>query len=384
VTTLSADAAGSPPTLERLFQMRVPFNAPGRQVARLRTEIDAAIADVLSAGRYVMGDHHAAFENAFAAYCGAGACLGVGNGTDALEIALRSVGCKAGDRVACVANAGGYTTTACLALGAVPVYVDVDGATLLMSPDALRAALTSDFAAVVVTHLFGALADMEAIVRISSTCGVPVIEDCAQAHGAWRDGRHAGTLGDVGTFSFYPTKNLGALGDGGALITGSESLADRIRLRRQYGWESRYRAVIAGGRNSRLDEIQAAILSVKLPHLNRWNERRRWIVSAYRDAGAGVGISLVEGSGEGSAAHLAVARVPDRDVLAGRMAERGVETSVHFPVPDHWQPSMEAVRWDAGDLSVTERACREVLSLPCYPELTDAEVDYVCEVLASP
>ena len=214
--------------------MRVPFNAPGREVAELRSQIDTAIADVLSSGWYVMGTQHAAFEGAFARYCGAAACLGVANGTDAIEIALRALGCSAGDRVACVANAGGYTTTACLAIGAIPVYVDVDDASLLMSPDALQAALTSDFAAVVVTHLYGRLAEMDEICRVAANCGVPVVEDCAQSHGARRNGRHAGTFGQIGTFSFYPTKNLGALGDGGALITEDPVLAARIRLLRQY------------------------------------------------------------------------------------------------------------------------------------------------------
>jgi len=361
--------------------MRVPFNDPGRQVAAMRTQIDAAVASVLDSGWFIGGMQHDSFESDFAGYCGVSHCVGVGNGTDALEIALRALGCTAGDEVVTVANAGMYATTACLLVGATPVYVDIDPGTLEMDCSALESVISRSTKAIVATHLYGKLADMDAIMDVGQTRGIAVIEDCAQAHGAMRHGRRAGSFGDVATFSFYPTKNLGALGDGGAIVTSHDELAERLRALRQYGWESKYHAVVPGGRNSRLDEVQAAILRVRLPRLDAWNERRRDIVSAYTDAALDTQLCIVHEPALDFVAHLCVGRHPQRDAFRDDLAAGGVDTAIHFATPDHHQPAVTAVGWRAGSLAVTEAVVGEIVSLPCFPELTDAEVDYVCRVI---
>ncbi|MRR13653.1 DegT/DnrJ/EryC1/StrS family aminotransferase, partial [bacterium] len=261
--------------------MRVPFNDPARQVRDLRHELGQALDSVVDSGWFIHGRSHQSFEAAFAEYCGVAACVGVANGTDALEIALRAVGCGPGTEVVTVANAGGYTTTACLAAGATPVFADVDAETLEMSPRALEQVLSPSTKAVVITHLYGQMAEVEALSALARSRGIAVIEDCAQAHGAVRGDKKAGSFGDLACFSFYPTKNLGALGDGGAIVTDNRELAERCTMLRQYGWAGKYDARIAGGRNSRLDEMQAAVLLVKLPHLDGWNERRRAIAAHY-------------------------------------------------------------------------------------------------------
>jgi dTDP-4-amino-4,6-dideoxygalactose transaminase len=241
----------------------------------LRAELDAAIARVNDRGHYILGPEVEAFEREFAAYCGAAACVAVGNGTDALELALRALGVGAGDEVATVGNAGGYATTAIRAAGATPVYVDVDDATLGIDCHSLADRITPGTRAIVVTHLYGRMADVEALVRIAREREIPLIEDCAQAHGAARAGRKAGTFGVLGCYSFYPSKNLGALGDAGALVTGDTALAARVAELRTYGWRGKYRVAASGGMNSRMDEVQAAVLRVKLPRLDAWNAARR-------------------------------------------------------------------------------------------------------------
>lgn len=361
--------------------MRVPFNDPARQVAALGDAISDALADVVSSGWFIHGRQHDAFETEFAAYCGVNECIGVGNGTDALEIALRAIGCAAGDEVVTVANAGMYTTSACISVGATPVFADVDPSTLEISPASFREMISGDTKAVVVTHLYGYLADVDAVRALAAPHGIKVIEDCAQAHGALRDGRRAGSMGDLATFSFYPTKNLGALGDGGAIVTDDPGLAERARMLRQYGWASKYDARIPGGRNSRLDEIQAAVLRVKLPHLDGWNERRREIVARYREAAAEGALGLVHEPGPDYVAHLCVAMHPEREALRAQLLARGVQTAVHYPVQDQQQVALADVPWRAGDLVATRAATESVLSLPCYPELTDQEIDHVAQVL---
>lgn len=361
--------------------MHVPFNDSARQVAALGTRITDALADVVASGWFIHGRQHDAFETEFAAYCGVSTCLGVGNGTDALEIALRAVGCGPGDEVVTVANAGMYTTSACIAAGATPVFADIDPATHTMSSASLAEVVSDATKAVVVTHLYGYLADVEAVRSIADARGIAVIEDCAQAHGAVRGDRRAGSWGDLATFSFYPTKNLGALGDGGAIVTSDPELAERCRMLRQYGWGAKYDARIPGGRNSRLDEMQAAVLRVKLPFLDGWNERRREIVARYREAAAGSPLAVVHAPGPDFVGHLCVATHPERDAVRARLLERGVETAIHYPIPDHRQAALVGVRWRAVDLSATEAAARSILSLPCYPELTDREVDHVVQAL---
>jgi dTDP-4-amino-4,6-dideoxygalactose transaminase len=281
-----------------------------------------------------------------------------------------------------VANAGGYSTAAILAVGAEPLYVDVDPRTLLLDLDHLRAAVGHRVRAIVATHLYGRMVDMPGLLAVAGQAGVPVIEDCAQAHGARLHGRPAGSWGTLGCFSFYPTKNLGALGDAGAIVTADAALAGRVRTLRQYGWRGKYRSELPGGRNSRLDELQAAVLLAKLPYLDAWNERRRAIARTYTEAFSGSSLGVPPPAGPEDVAHLYVVRAPDRERLRSRLAAAGIRTDVHYPVPDYRQEAVRERPWAAAQRRpVTERCCAEVLTLPCFPELTDAEVDHVASVV---
>ncbi len=369
---------------------RIPVNDIARHVAPLTAEISDCLNRVVSSGWFVLGREVSAFEAEFAAYLDVPHCVGVASGSDALELALRAVGVARGDRVVTVANAGGYATLAALAIGATPVYVDVDPATLLMRPvevERLLASCRHDSVprALIVTHLYGHVADVVALRELAQRFGVRVVEDCAQAHGASLDGRRCGGLGDAAAFSFYPTKNLGALGDGGAVTTRDAAVAARVRALRQYGWSAKYRADEPGGRNSRLDEVQAAVLRLLLPRLDGWNARRRAIAALYRERLAGHHESTPVGSGRvGDVSHLFVVRTPRREALQRGLADQGIATEVHYPVPDGDQPAVRAQLGPGAGrdhLPVTTAACREVLSLPCFPELEDAEVVRVAEAV---
>ncbi len=338
--------------------------------------VAAAVQAVLDSGWYVLGPNVGEFEREFADYCGVAHCVGVGNGTDAIELALRALGLRAGDRVLLAANAGMYATGVLLGLGCIPVFADVDERTQLLDATALAARPDHDVRAVVVTHLYGRMADMKAVAALCRTRGWLLVEDCAQAHGARRDGRAAGSFGDAATFSFYPTKNLGALGDGGAVVTGSEETADRLRLLRQYGWRRKYVVELGGGRNSRLDELQAAILRAKLPDLDGWNARRRAIADRYRRGIVNPAVDLPEDGAQDYVSHLFVVRARPRDSLKAHLAGEGIAADVHYPVPDHRQPAI-ADRFPDLALPVTERLAGEVLTLPCFPEMLDEEVDRV-------
>jgi len=347
-------------------------NDLSRHHAPLRAALDAAIARVQDRGHYILGPEVDAFEREFAAYCGAASCVAVANGTDALELALRALGIGADDDVATVANAGGYATTVIRAVGATPLYVDIDEATLLLDPESLEKRITPRTRAVVVTHLYGRLADVDAVVAIARARGLALIEDCAQAHGARHGTQKAGTFGAIGCFSFYPTKNLGALGDAGALVTNDAALAAKIRELRTYGWRGKYRIAIGGGMNSRMDELQAAVLRVKLPHLDAWNLRRREIASRYADMIANPAITLPVLCSE-DVSHLYVVRATSRDELRAHLAESGIATDIHYPIPDYRQAAWSDDAPGA-PLERTDRACAEILTLPCYPELTDPEI----------
>ncbi len=360
--------------------MRVPLNDARRQYVALAGEIQAAVRETLESGWYIMGREHDQFEIQWAAYCQCSFAVGLANGTDALEIALRAVGCREGDEVITAANAGGYATSACRILGAVPVYADIDRS-LTVSPASVAEALGPRTKAVVVTHLYGKMADVEGVRAVLAGRDIPILEDCAQSHGAMRGGRRAGSLGALAAFSFYPTKNLGALGDGGAIVTDNADYARRARMLRQYGWAEKYHAALPGGRNSRLDELQAAILRRKLPHLDAWNERRRAIVGRYREAAAGTGLRLPHVPGPDFVAHLCVGRHARRDEVRRRLQERGIATAVHYPTPDHRQPAMAGQAWRAVGLAETEAAQGEILTLPCFPEMTPSEIDYVCDAI---
>ena len=359
--------------------MVIPINDLRRHNHSISDELERAIGRVLSHGWYILGPEVEALEAEFAAYCGVDYCVGVGNGTDALELALRALEVGPGDQVATVANAGMYSTTAITAVGAVPLYVDIDPVSMTMDASALAAALTAHPRAVVVTHLYGQMADMPRLLDVVSQVGIPVVEDCAQAHGAHLHGRHAGSWGSIGCFSFYPTKNLGALGDGGAVVTADADLARRVRMLRQYGWTSKYRSDLAGGRNSRLDELQAAVLRAKLPYLERWNERRRAIAQAYTNGLQHLDLVVPTNFNHDYVAHLYVVRMPHRDQLRAKLAARGISTDIHYPVPDHRQQSAQNSDSVVWSLSITDQCCQEVLTLPCFPEMTSAEVEQVIE-----
>ena len=342
--------------------------------------LSAAVQQVLDSHWYVLGQQVQGFETEFARYIGVKHCVSVANGTDALELALRAAGVVSGDQVITVANAGFYSSTAIYALGAVPLYADIDEVALTLSPAALEQALVSRPAAVVVTHLYGHMANMPALTALCQRAGVPLIEDCAQSHGAVLAGRQAGSWGQLACFSFYPTKNLGAMGDGGAVTTDDAALAARLYTLRQYGWTEKYKVSTPGGRNSRLDEMQAAILRAKLQLLNIHNTQRRRIAARYNSAFTALPLQCPPSVGDDYVAHLYVLRTPQRDALRAFLLAQGIATDVHYPIADHQQPAYPDVRL-ACVLDVTQAACASVLSLPCYPGLTDANVDRVIQAV---
>ena len=372
--------AWRPAQLSEHTHFMIATTGLSRQHASLKREIEAALARVLARDWYILGTEVEAFERAFAAYCGVRHCIAVANGTDALQLALGALLIGPGAKVATVANAGGYATTAIRLRSATPCYVDIDPTTLLIDPTALEAKLAPDVRAIVITHLYGRMVDVDAIARIARPRGIALIEDCAQAHGAKRGGAVAGACGDIGCFSFYPTKNLGALGDAGAVVTDDAPLAQRLRQLRTYGWSTKYHCAIEGGMNSRMDELQAAILSVKLPRLDAWNERRRAIARRYAGAIRHPAINLpppAMADEEGAdVIHQYVVQSAARDALRAHLAATGVASEIHYPVADHLQEAWQRGAHERA-LNHTERACASVLSLPCYPELSDAEVDAV-------
>lgn len=345
-------------------------------------EIRAAIERVLASGHYILGPEVEGFEREWAAYLGGGYAVGVANGTEAIELALRAVGVGQDDVVATVANTVSATAAAIEQIGARLVFVEIDPATMTMSAGALEDILRKESGAVkavVPVHLYGHPADMRRIAEVAEKFGAKVVEDCAQAHGAAIDGRKVGTWGDAAAFSFYPTKNLGALGDGGAVFSTHADVAERVKLLRQYGWRERYRSEVVG-RNSRLDELQAAVLRVKLKYLDAENGRRRELAGRYRERLA-IACKQVPtwrmpevAAGVEHVWHQFVVRVDRREELKVFLAERGVAGAVLYPVPLHGQ----AAYAQAVSLPETERACAEVLCLPVHPGLTVADVDRVC------
>lgn len=356
----------------------IPVNSLSRHIAPMQQALSAIAGTIVASGYYVLGPNVKAFEQEFASYCGAHYCISVANGTDALELSLKALQVGAGDHVAVVANAAMYGTSAVMACGASPLFIDTEAETGLISLSALQAALDQGITpkVVIVTHLYGHLADVERIVALCHSRGIKVLEDCAQAHGAERGGRRAGAFGDIAAFSFYPTKNLGALGDGGAIITSDDALAQRTAQLRQYGWTAKYTNSLRGGRNSRLDEMQAAFLRHMLPLLDGWNQRRREIANRYA---AGLDNPRIRGMGKvgtDHVAHLYVVRSDQRDLLRSHLQASGVQTEVHYPLCDHHQPCHDGA-FDAVRLVATEADARRVLTLPCFPELTDSEVDQV-------
>jgi len=368
----------------------VPLANPGAGYRALQSEIDAAVARALESGWYILGAEGRGFEAEFAAWLGIAHAVGCGNGTDALALALRALGIGPGCSVATVSHTAVATVAAIEMAGAVPVLIDIDPAHYTMDPAELAAVLAHPPAglppvrAVIAVHLYGGAADLDAIIPICARHGAALVEDCAQAHGATLGGKRLGTLGDVACFSFYPTKNLGALGDGGAIATGNAALAERLAALRQYGWYRHY-VSDAVGVNSRLDELQAAILRAKLPHLDAQNARRGAIAARYDAALAGGGIAPpARRPGGVHVFHQYVLRVPNRADAQAALRARGIGSGVHYPVPVHLQPAYRGrVALGPAVCRASERAAAEVLSLPMYPELSDAEVAQVCEAIGA-
>lgn len=368
---------------------------PGANYLAHKDEIDEAIHRVLDRGWYILGDEVRAFEEEFSRYLGTGYVVGVGSGTDALHLALRALGVGPGDAVFTVSHTAVATIAAIELAGASPILVDIDPATFAMDPNRLedtvrtlvsagRSSPAGRPRAIIPVHLYGHPADMTAIMEIATRYELAVLEDCAQSHGAAIQGRKTGTWGHVAAFSFYPTKNLGALGDGGAIVTNQRELAERAALLREYGWRQRYVSEFAG-MNTRLDELQAAVLRVKLRYLDEENEQRRRLADIYKHTLAGGWLALPEEkAGAHHVYHQYVVRTKDRDELRAFLMERGVGTLIHYPVPVHLQPAYcERVTIGNGGLARTERACAEILSLPMHPQLADLQVHRVCEMILS-
>ncbi len=368
-------------SIDRLI--KIPQTDPKESYLAHQAEIDAAIQRVLDSGCYILGPEVESFEREFAAYIGVRHAIGVGSGTDALELSLRACGAGPGDLVFTVSHTAVATIAAIELAGATPVLVDIDPVTYTMDANCLKEALARPPAgtpkAVIPVHLYGHPADMSLILELTKRHGLYVIEDCAQSHGATLNDRKTGAWGDIAAFSFYPTKNLGALGDGGMVVTDNSALAERIRLLQQYGWRERYLSDIPGG-NSRLDELQAAVLRVKLRSLDKDNMQRQKLAQTYNEILADAGLTLPKvRSGVSHAYHQYVVRLPKRDALRNYLRQAGVGTLIHYPAPVHLQPAYQGRLPIVAPLQFTEQFARQVLSLPMFPQLSDEQIRYVAE-----
>jgi dTDP-4-amino-4,6-dideoxygalactose transaminase len=351
------------------------------QYAAIRAELEPEVLDVLASGEYASGKRVEAFERSFAAYCGTREAVALNSGTSALQLALLALGIGPGDEVATVAMTFVATVAAIRYVGATPVLVDVDPGSWNMDPAALARAITPRTKAIIPVHLHGRMADMDAILAVARAHGIPVIEDAAQAHGAEIGGQRAGSLGVIGCFSFYPGKNLGACGEGGAVTTDRPDLAAAIRQLRDWGQEGRYNHV-RHGFNFRMDNLQGAILDVKLRHMPRWTALRREIAAFYDGMLAGAGVATPQRPREREHVyHVYAVRTPDRDALRERLQQAGVATGLHYPRPVHLQPAYSDLGYGPGDLPVSERLSQELLSLPIYPEMTREQSFQVCDAL---
>lgn len=359
----------------------IPFVDLKPQIASLEPPLTQAIQRVVARGDFILGADVEAFEREFAEYCGVAYAVGVDSGLSALELALRAIQVGPGDEVITHANTFIATVGAILAVGARPVLVDCDrdGA---VDVKAVAAAITSRTRAIMPVHLFGRLGDIDGTLAIAQRAGIPVIEDACQAHGATLGGKRAGSFGHAAAFSFYPAKNLGAFGDGGILVTNSAEVAQTVRALRHYGQKAKYEHV-AAPLNHRLDTIQAAVLRVKLPHLDAWNARRRYLASAYREHLAPLGLRLPAGPhDERHVYHLFVVQHQQRDGLRAHLAQQGIETGIHYPIPVHRQPIFKDLGYATGAFANAERLARESLSLPMYAEMPLEHVERIATVIA--
>ena len=336
---------------------------------------------VFSSGSYVLGGEVSTFENDFANFIGSKFCIGVASGSDALKLALTSARIGYGSRVLTVANAGMYSSNAIFAVGATPIYIDIDPSNMLLDFERLSDYESLSIDALIITHLFGlAHPKINEIAIWCKSHSIVLIEDCAQAHGASIAGKKVGTFGDLSCFSFYPTKNLGALGDAGAVLTSSTDLMESLTSLRQYGWKTKYDVALRDGMNSRLDELQAAILNYFLPSLEQWNSRRRQIARYYCTQINHPLVAIPNEISDSCVSHLFVVRAKNRASLMDHLSQCGVGTDIHYPIPDHMQ-----VAYRDSNLNVvlpfTEQCCKEIVTIPCFPELSDNEVDKVCAAI---
>ncbi len=361
--------------------MNIPFVDLQSQYQTLKSEVDPAVLAVMQRGDFILGGAVTEFEREFAAYCGAAHCVGVDSGYSALELIIRAYDIGLGDEVITAANTFIATTLAISNAGATPVLVDCDPQTYNIDATLIEAAITARTKAIMPVHLYGQTADMDAIRAIARKHGLLVFEDAAQASGARYKGRMAGSLGDAAAFSFYPGKNLGAYGDGGAVTTNDPAIAEKIRLLRNIGQKVKYYHEVKGF-NNRLDTIQAAVLRVKLPHLNDWNAGRRRAAATYAELLSD--LPLVTPATAGYAEHifhLYVIRLADRDALMEELKGKGIASGLHYPIPIHLQPAYAELGYRRGDFPVTEAYAEEILSLPIFPELDDDKVAYVAEAV---
>jgi dTDP-4-amino-4,6-dideoxygalactose transaminase len=360
----------------------IPVLDIGRQDKAIRPEIDAAIARVMDRAQFILGAEGEAFERAFASYCGVAHAVGVGSGTDALQVALLACGIGPGDEVITVSHTSPATVAAVELIGAGAIPVDIDPRRFTMDPRRIAAAFTRRTRALLPVHLYGQPADLEPILEFADRHGLPVIEDCSQAHGARYREKRVGAWGRIATFSFYPTKNLGAYGDGGAVLTQDPQLAERARQIRQYGWDAN-RISRRKGLNSRLDEIQAAVLAVKLKRLDAWNAERRRLAALYDSRLAGKELTIPYAAPDSTHVyHTYVIRHPHRDALRAHLAAYGIGTAVHFPLPVHLHPGFANLSGFSGSLPETEAAAREVLTLPLFPGMREDELQQVVDAIA--
>jgi len=362
----------------------IPCANPKRQFFAQKDDITHAIKRVLDSESYILGSEVENFEKEFAKYIGTSQCIGVNSGTDALILGLRALGITSGDEVITPSHTATATVSAIVICGATPVFVDIDPNSFTIDPTQVRDAVTSRTRAIVAVHLYGNPCDMDALQQIADEKGIFIVEDCAQAHGAEWHGRKIGTFGAIGTFSFYPTKNLGGIGDGGAVVTNDPLLAEKIRRLRQYGWDSN-RVSQEPSSVSRLDEIQAAILRVKLPKLDVSNERRREIAEIYSTQLQAENLKLPTTNVDTKHVyHLYVVQIKNRDEAMRHLNQHGVFPGVHYPVPVHLQPAYRNLpSSNSGALPVTEKLAKTILSLPMFPELKVSEIERVCQGILS-
>ncbi|MHB1348144.1 MAG: DegT/DnrJ/EryC1/StrS family aminotransferase [Candidatus Humimicrobiaceae bacterium] len=361
--------------------MKVPFGDLSRQYKKYKKEFDSIISGVFKKGNFILGENVAGFETNFADYLRARHAIGVGSATEALFLALKAINIKNGDEVITVANTAVPTVSAIDFAGAKPVFIDIQESSYNINPARIENRITLKTKAIIPVHLYGNPCNMDQIMQIAQKYDLKVIEDCAQAHGAEYKDKKVGTFGDLSAFSFYPSKNLGANGDAGIVVTNNEELAGKIKLLRNYGFEDRYKSIIRGF-NSRLDEIQAALLDFKLSKLDEWNLRRKEISDMYNKGLEGLPIILPSTLPENKHVfHLFVIRVKQRDKFMKFLSDEGISTVIHYPIPIHLQPAYKYLNYKKGILPVTEKVAEEIVSLPIYPDLEDAEVEYVIQTI---